>query len=178
MTRSAVFCGFVTFGLGGCSSRVPSIKVASETVVQACADGFDYSGYLANAERGDTEAIAALLRFSEHTDAAGGLGHGVVLVELFAMNGDAKMASGIDAQPEPVRSSVLRSLEAGEAYTNPNPARPLREVYPASVAALISQRSSTQGDSRLNPAGSNLASIGYHAPSRTSARTEVSGTSF
>lgn len=132
----AMLCGLAAFGVCGCSSPAPSIKVASETVEQARAGGFDYNANLAKAEHGDEGAIAALLRFSGQADAAGGLGHGVALVQLFALNGDAKMASVIGAQTDSVKLSVRRSLEAGEAYVSPQPDKPLRELYPTSFAAL------------------------------------------
>jgi len=94
--------GLVVGLLVGCNNHHPdpSIAVAEETLVQARYANYDYLATLANAEGGNLRSIASLMAFSAKVDAAGGLGHGVVMIELLSIIGDSTFAAVLADQPE------------------------------------------------------------------------------
>jgi hypothetical protein len=120
----------------GCSTVKPSIVVASETLDQGRKRGFDYQAVLVRAERGDEASLAELMRFGLETDAAGALGHGVVLVELLQRIGDSAFGAVVARRSTCVRECLAESLRAGEDYIRPPLACPIREAYPSTWAAL------------------------------------------
>ena len=128
---------FVTYpSFGWCE---PKIEVAEETLHQAKDQNFKYEFILDKAESGDKEAIAALLRFDK-SDAAGALGHGVVLIELADLIGDKTFADVVRVQDFKTRRAVARYLEAGVAYTtNPRLQKPIRIGFPLTASALGQQ---------------------------------------
>ncbi len=123
----------VSLGLFGCSMRSnATIAVPEETQSQADKIGFDYQSVLAHAEQGTENAISDLMEFSAKTDAAGVLGHGVVLVELIGKVGDRRFAEVATKQAGKVKEAVAESLRAGEAYIQP-PLAGLRNIGYASI---------------------------------------------
>lgn len=141
MTRMMLALSVVVLlGISGCSVKSkPTIIVAEETLSQAEDKGFDYSAVLARAEQGDQKAIAELMRFSLETDAAGALGHGVVLVELVGKVGDRRFADVATKRSGRIKEVVAEMLRGGEAYIQPPLDGPLREVYPETCNALFTQ---------------------------------------
>lgn len=61
---------------------VNSISVAEETLAAARDESFDYLGHLRNAQMNGRDSLRELLIFSEKTDAAGSIGHRLVIKEL------------------------------------------------------------------------------------------------
>lgn len=137
MPIACLIAAWTVASISGCAKPAPEtkIRVSDETIWQARNAAFDYVGYLARAERGDDEAISKLLAF-DRTDAAGGLGHGVVLVELTGIVGDAKMAALIRPRSREIKSLIRMHFLAGEAYAHPKLPKPLHELYPKSMQAL------------------------------------------
>lgn len=106
------------------------IIVPEETQSQADKIGFDYQSVLASAEQGKGNAISDLMEFSAKTDAAGGLGHGVVLLELLGKVGDSRFAAVAARQTGETKKIVAESLRVGEAYIQPPLGKPLQDAYP------------------------------------------------
>jgi hypothetical protein len=125
--------------IAGCDRSAPAatIVVAGETLDTARDAGFDYLGVLGRAENGDRASLAELLRFSDHTDAAASLGHGVVLVELLDVVGDQAFAETATREDRRVRDLVARTLEAGIVHaTSARLQRPLAVQAPETAALL------------------------------------------
>ncbi|MFH1748137.1 MAG: hypothetical protein ABIG44_13960 [Planctomycetota bacterium] len=77
------------------------------------------------------------MAFSTKVDAAGAIGHGVILVELLHDIGDEIVARIAVKQGDSVKDATLRVLEAGEAYSHREDLRrPIAEGYPETVKAL------------------------------------------
>ena len=75
-----------------------------------------YVATLQRAMDGDRKALAAMMRFTRKMGAASGLGHGVILVDLAALNGDSMFASIAGRLPPPERQRIREVLAAGFAY--------------------------------------------------------------
>jgi hypothetical protein len=108
--------------LGGClgplvaGDSVSPIEPEAEVLTQARDAGFDYIGSLRRAERGEIAATVALINFSIHTDAAGALAHGWVLLELQKMIGKGKFSDALAAAKSDGRKSALESMEVAATY--------------------------------------------------------------
>jgi len=85
-------------------------------LTQAKDVGFDYIGNLRRAERGEIEATVALINFSSHTDAAGALAHGWVLLDVQQIMGRKKFASILERATNVGRTSALRIMEVARTY--------------------------------------------------------------
>jgi hypothetical protein len=97
----------------GCSSKQKTkIVVMEETLGQAKEHGFDYCAALARAEQGDRKAITQLLRFS-NTDAAGSLGHILVVTELLLLVGDEPFAAAADELSAKQKQRVRQIIQDG-----------------------------------------------------------------
>lgn len=133
-TVCASCCAFLM--MCGCESK-GSIEVAEETLGQAPRSNFPYATYLARAERGDPDALGRLLEFSTQVDAAGSIGHGVVMVELLYLRGDQDFASALAGKSTDVKYAVFQCLDAGEAYgRNERIPQPLSAGYPFTFSVL------------------------------------------
>jgi hypothetical protein len=107
--------------LTGCEDPRIRDLVAEETLWTAKDRGFNYKASLRGALGGDPEDVKRLMDFSRHVDAAGALGHGVVLIEVCVGFGDVPSAS-LTANLSPEERFCLRNiLAAGIAYSR-NPA--------------------------------------------------------
>ncbi|HEX7898229.1 MAG TPA: hypothetical protein VF950_10750 [Planctomycetota bacterium] len=115
--------------LSGCEDPRIRNLVAEETLSAAKHKGFNYKATLRGALGGDPADVKRLMMFT--ADAAGALGHGVVLIEVCVGFGDvpsASLAADLSAEE---RLDLRRTLEAGIAYTR-NPA-----FKNATVASLL-----------------------------------------
>jgi hypothetical protein len=106
--------------LAGCSASrkdsVSHIRPEPEVLTTAEDVGFDYMGKLRGAETGDIVATIAIIDFSIHTDAAGGLAHGWVLLDLQKLIGREKFANALAKATESGRESALGSMEVAATY--------------------------------------------------------------
>lgn len=119
------------------SCRAPQkIDVSKETLDQAKKVGFEYESVLERAQSGEQYALTQLLWFSMDTDAAGSIGHGVVLIELLEQIGDAAFAEVARHHRSRVRLCVATVLEAGMSYTKEPKQAPFDELYPETFLAL------------------------------------------
>jgi hypothetical protein len=98
------------------TDRARHIKPEPEVLTQAEDAGFDYIGKLRRAERGETEAVVALINFSSKTDAAGALAHGWVLLELRKMIGKDKFSNALAHATKLGRMSALDIMEVAATY--------------------------------------------------------------
>ena len=113
--------------------------VAEETLWQAQYSGFPYLDTLQQAESGNVEALTAMMRFSTRADAAGALGHGMVLVGLLDRVGEEAFCAAIGGLTSPERDVLRHSLEGGEAYSRRPSHRAVRDEYPLVHAVLNSR---------------------------------------
>jgi hypothetical protein len=110
--------------LAGCSApvvaprkdQVSHIEPEPEVLTQAGDVGFDYVGNLRRAEKGELDATVALINFSSHTDAAGSLAHGWVLLDLEKRMGRAKFASILARATKLGRTNALEHMEVARTY--------------------------------------------------------------
>ena len=72
--------------------------------------------HLHHAEKGSLEDLRIVMSVAPHTDAAGGLGYGVALVDLLLRIGDDRFAEGCTDLPPELKEKVLQGLVAGVAY--------------------------------------------------------------
>jgi len=105
--------------------------------------GFDCSRVLAQAEQGDRQSIAELLRFSEHVDTASALGHGLVLIQLLNIVADRTFAEAARGESAAVRRRVADLLDAGIDYVGvPQLQRPLALQAPLTAELFAMVKSS------------------------------------
>ena len=95
---------------------VSHIRPEPEVLTVAKEVGFDYMGNLRHAEKGEADAIIALINFSPQTDAAASLAHGWVLLDLQKMIGHDKFASALARAKTDGRKSALNSMEVATTY--------------------------------------------------------------
>jgi hypothetical protein len=95
---------------------VSHIRPEPEVLTVAEEAGFDYMGNLRRAEKGEAEAIVALINFSPQTDAAASLAHGWVLLNLRKMIGSDKFANALARATNAGRKSALNSMEVAGTY--------------------------------------------------------------
>jgi len=128
-----------------CHRTTPQTKisVAEETLGEARDAGFDCSRVLAQAEQGDRQSIAELLRFSEHVDTASALGHGLVLIQLLNIVADRTFAEAARGESAAVRRRVADLLDAGIDYVGvPQLQRPLALQAPLTAELFAMVKSS------------------------------------
>ena len=111
-----VLAGCFAPGVASPRDSVLHIQPEPEVLTQAKDVGFDYIGNLRRAERGEIEATVALINFSSHTDAAGALAHGWVLLDVQQIMGRKKFASILDRATNVGRTSALRIMEVARTY--------------------------------------------------------------
>jgi hypothetical protein len=111
-----VLAGCFAPGVASPRDSVLHIQPEPEVLTQAKEVGFDYIGNLRRAERGEIEATVALINFSSHTDAAGALAHGWVLLDVQQIMGRKKFASILDRATNVGRTSALRIMEVARTY--------------------------------------------------------------
>jgi hypothetical protein len=125
MTNVRVLVMILSIGLlAGCSApvvapredEVSHIQPEPEVLTQAGDAGFDYVGNLRRAEKGEIDATLALINFSSHTDAAGSLAHGWVLLDLEKRVGRAKFASILAHATKLGRTTALEHMEVARTY--------------------------------------------------------------
>lgn len=97
---------------------VPTIGVWEETLWTAEDAGFDYERKLALAEQGNDDALVELILFCHKTDAAGSLGHAIVLYQLLEKLGDARFAQAIRAARNVDPRPLGDLLAAGVDYSS------------------------------------------------------------
>jgi len=128
------------FVLPGCSAPGPHPIHASEEVLeQAHEVGFDYRQVLVRAQGGDEAALASLMRFSFETDAAGALGHGVVMLGLLQQLGDDAFAAEARRRSQLVVRRSGEALLAGKAYIYPRMHASLCDTYPKTCAVVFGE---------------------------------------
>src|SRR5438093_737285 len=119
------------------SSQFTEGNVWEETLWQAKDSGIDYLTSANSAWNGDPSALARLLIFGINVDAAGGLGHGVVLVGVLRQIGDAPFADAIRKRPARERARLNELLKCGLDYgpwkADPNS---LSVLFPESSRAI------------------------------------------
>jgi hypothetical protein len=105
--------------ISGCerTRNSKACDVAVETLDQAQIHSVDYCALVFRANSGDDGAIQELLRISCIVDAAGAIGHGVVLVDILVSTGDEKFSAILGAQTPDVTGATFRAVEAGFAYS-------------------------------------------------------------
>jgi hypothetical protein len=91
-------------------------SVWDETLNQARDSGIDYFQLAQAALRGDPSALDRLLWFGTKTDAAGALGHGVVLVHILHELGDQRFAAALWKRPNREKRMLGAMLRAGLDY--------------------------------------------------------------
>lgn len=106
----------LAIGLHGCSPPPCADTVWEETLWVAQEHDFDYCGTLQQALAGDRNAAHALFEFTDYTDAAASLGHGVTLARLALTVGDTTFASWISKESPQRREELSSLLQAGFAY--------------------------------------------------------------
>ena len=136
MAQIRPILGLLTIALILVACSKSRISVWEETSSQARNVEFPYVATLQRAESGDVNSIIALMQF--HADAAGGLGHGIVLIELLDLVGEARFCEAIAQLSPPEKQSLALYLDAGIAYSSkPSLEQPLHERFPAVHAALL-----------------------------------------
>jgi hypothetical protein len=128
-----------TVGISACNgSRTRAgILVADETLWQATAVDFDYQRTLARAIEGDRLAAQKLMAFSTETDAAGALGHALVLMELMHRVGDNDFASAARALTDDEKRVAWVLFEDGALELHGEQfAKALPTIYPSTYATL------------------------------------------
>jgi hypothetical protein len=110
--------------LAGCSApagvprngEISHIQPEREVLTTARDVGFDYMGNLRRAEKGQIEAIVALINFSPQMDAAASLAQGWVLLDLRKIVGNDKFANALARATKVGRKSALDSMEVAGTY--------------------------------------------------------------
>jgi hypothetical protein len=106
------------------SSRAPQprathIIAEPEVLSQASAVGFPYARILLRAERRDLDALRQLMEFSVHTDAFGGVTHGIVLVQLRDVVGRADFDRTLAAVSARGREATQLDMQTALSMINP-----------------------------------------------------------
>ena len=86
--------------------------------MQAAQAHFPYVTVLRSAERGDSAALLKLIRFSTHTDAYGGIAHGVVLLELRQIYGALAFSRIVARAGERERQAAQQDMDAAASVLN------------------------------------------------------------
>lgn len=124
----------------GCSDgrhqRATAPRIAEETLITAKSCGFDYTKQMDEALKGDEGAIRELFLFSSRTDAAGSIGHGVALVELFRVIGEESPARIAKTLKSDEKQVLVRILEAGVAYAFKTGPEEFPKRFPQVFASL------------------------------------------
>jgi hypothetical protein len=98
------------------ADAVSHIRPEPEVLTVAKEVGFDYMGNLRRAEKGEADAIIALINFSPQTDAGATLAHGWVLLDLQKMIGRDKFANALVRATNAGRKSAVESMEVAGTY--------------------------------------------------------------
>lgn len=111
-------------------------EIWDETLGVAERRQFDYCGTFHAAMRGDDDAIARLLEFSDCTDAASSLGHGCTIVKVLQAIGDDRLAACIRRQSAELRERIGRIIEAGIDYGMGKNPEDMSTLFPSSHNAV------------------------------------------
>jgi hypothetical protein len=111
----------------------------AEAMREADRQSFDIEQQFTRARMGDTNALAALLVFSQSVDATKSAGFGKLLIQQLGLHGDTAFARILGVQTSEVKIAVGSHLEAGVSSTKViRLQRPLVEAFPLTYATLIS----------------------------------------
>jgi len=113
-----------------------AVRMADEVLHQASRQGFDYKRHIEAAASRDEAATRELFIFSRHTDAAGSIGHGVALVDLFQTIGEEMSARVAATLSSGDRKRLKRILEAGVSYGFLTGPEEFPKRYPGIAAAV------------------------------------------
>ena len=129
-----IFYGFAMVWLIACSPGGPvevgGIRVEAGLRTLADGQGFDYTGYLDKALKGDDAALEALLEFNAEQDSSALAGHGHVLNSLLGKLGDELFSQKITVQSEDVKRKLWAGLEQAGATA-------LKNDSPQTLKALM-----------------------------------------
>ncbi|MCU0345633.1 MAG: hypothetical protein MUC59_01735 [Saprospiraceae bacterium] len=118
----------------GCSTggtvEVAGVKVGASLRAFADGQGFDYTGHLDKAIKGDEAALQELLKFNPSQDSAAAVGHGQVMKALLGKLGDELFSQKIN----PLTESQKRQLWAGLELAG---ATSLKNESPTTMKALL-----------------------------------------
>jgi uncharacterized membrane protein len=119
--------------------EVGGITIAAGLRQLADQRGFDYTGHLDKALKGDDAALNEIIRFSAGQDSAANAGQAQVLAALLSKLGDEDFSRKIADQPEEVKRALWASLEAvgGKALRNESP-RTMKALMPTQPPAEMS----------------------------------------
>jgi len=121
-----IFYCFAMVWLAACTPGGPvevnGIRVDSSLRTLAKGLGFDYTGHLDKALKGNDAALNELLRFDAGPDSAAIAGHGLVLKTLLRKLGDELFSQKITAQTTDVKQRLWAALETANASSMNNEA--------------------------------------------------------
>ena len=116
--------------------EVDGIRVGAELRAAAKEMGFDYTGNLDKALKGDDAAIDELLKFDTGQDSAAAIGHGLVMKSLLERMGDELFSQKINKLPAESKRRLWAELEAAGATSLKNESpQTLQAMMPATVIA-------------------------------------------
>ncbi len=111
---------------------VDGIRVEAELRAAAKGRGFDYTGYLDKALKGDEAALDELLQFDAGPDTAAVIGHGRVMKSLLEKLGDELFSKKINKLPTESKERLWAELEAAGATSLKNESpQTLQAMMPA-----------------------------------------------
>ncbi len=104
-----------------------------ETLQQAKDTGIDYLPLVRSARKGDAKSLNQL--FAMRVDAAGALGHGIVLLHVLQARGDHAFAEAILRRPRGERHLLRELLKCGLDYGAGLDQKNLPDLFPESFRA-------------------------------------------